>query len=100
MEQNHYYKYIKAVLSAIRTERGKMTRQEEIELEMMYFKQELKDIKNFCIKHNQMIIYRNRPYYLYNKHIYDENMDIVIREAENGFLDLFEYFEYFEKQSQ
>ena len=67
------------------------------ELEMMYFEQELQDIKNFCIKHNQMIIYRNRPYYLYDEHIYDSDMNVVIKEAPNGFLDLYEYFEEIER---
>lgn len=67
---------------------------------MMYFEKELQDIKNFCIKHNQMIMYRNRPYYLYDKTIYNIHMEIVIRDAENGFLDLYEYFEDVEKESQ
>lgn len=70
-----------------------MTRQEEIELEKMWAEQELKDIKKFCIKHNQMIIYRNRPYYLYDEHVYDSDMNVVIREAPNGFLDLYKYLE-------
>ena len=72
----------------------------EQELEMMYFEQELQDIKNFCIKHNQMIVYRNRPYYLYDERIYDLDMNVVIREAPNGFLDLYEYFEELEKTSR
>lgn len=67
------------------------------DMEILFFEKEQKDIKDWCIKHNQMIIYRNRPYYLYDNKIYDKDMDIIIPYAENGFLDLFEYFEYFEK---
>ena len=63
------------------------------DLEKFYFQKELEDIKTFCIKHNQMIMYKNRHYYLYDKKIYDKDMNIVIREVKNGFLDLFEYFE-------
>jgi len=67
------------------------------DLEMLYFKEEMRDIKDFCIRHKKVIKYQNRPYYLYDKTIYDKDMNIVIEYAENGFLDLFEYFEDFEQ---
>ena len=65
------------------------------ELEILYFEKEQTDIKEYCLKHNQTIIYENQPYYLYQKGIYDKDMNLMIEYAENGFLDLFEYFEYF-----
>lgn len=67
------------------------------ESEMLYFEKELKDIKEWCIKNNQTIQYRNSTYYLYDNRIYDSEMNIIIEYAENGFLDLFEYFKYFEQ---
>lgn len=65
-------------------------------LEKLYFVKELEDIKTFCIKNGQITRYQNQTYYLYNNKIYNKNMEIVIDHAENGFLDLFEYYEYFE----
>ena len=65
------------------------------ELERLYCEKELADIKAYCIKHGQTIRYQNQDFYLYDRKIYDKNMDIVIEFAENGFLDLFEYYEYF-----
>lgn len=56
---------------------------------------ELKSIKDYCIKHKQTLRYKNQSYYLYNKTIYDQNMNIIIEDATNGFLDLYEYYEYF-----
>ena len=67
------------------------------DIETLYFIKEQKDIKEFCIKHGQTIRYRNEEFYLYQRNIYDKNMNIVIEHAENGFLDLFEYHEYFEQ---
>lgn len=65
------------------------------EIEMLYFEKEQKDIKAWCIQHNQILKYRNKNYYLYLNTIYDENMNIVVEDAGNGFLDLYEYYEYF-----
>lgn len=67
------------------------------EIEMLHFEKEMKDIQDFCIKHGQTIKYRNEVFYLYQHNIYDKDMNIVIEYAENGFLDLFEYNEYFEQ---
>lgn len=39
--------------------------------------------------------YRGRVYYLYNGTIYNSKLEVIIPEATNGFLDLYEYFEYF-----
>lgn len=39
--------------------------------------------------------YKGKMYYLYAGKIYDDGMEIIIEEATNGFLDLYEYFEYF-----
>lgn len=57
----------------------------------------LNEIKEWCIKNKQKTRYRKHIYYLYNNRIYDENMNVFIDNAPNGFLDLFEYFEYFEQ---
>ena len=65
------------------------------ETETLYFDKEMKDIKEWCIKNKQTIKYQNRDYYLYQQKIYDEEMNLIIEYAENGFLDLFEYYEYF-----
>lgn len=65
--------------------------------ELDWLEKELKDIKEYCIRHGQTIKYRNEVFYLYQRRIYDNDMNIVIECAENGFLDLFEYHEYFEK---
>ena len=64
-------------------------------LERLYYDKELADIKAFCIKRGHTVKYENRDYYLYDHKIYDEDMNIIIEYAENGFLDLFEYYEYF-----
>ncbi len=66
-------------------------------MERLYFEKEQKDIKEYCIKHKQTTKYRNQTFYLYQRTIYDKDMNIVIEHAENGFLDLFEYHEYFEQ---
>lgn len=42
--------------------------------------------------------YKGHTYYLYDGQIYNDNMEIIINKAENGFLDLFEYYEYFPQQ--
>ena len=63
--------------------------------EAMYFDKEMKDIKEWCIKNKQTIKYHNQDYYLYQHRIYDKDMNLIIEYAENGFLDLFEYYEYF-----
>lgn len=44
--------------------------------------------------------YRNKKYYLYDNCIFDENMNIVIENATNGFLDLYEYYEYFPQNKE
>ena len=46
-------------------------------------------------KEAQRLRYRGRTYYLYNGAIYDSNLNEIIPEASSGFLDLYEYFEYF-----
>ena len=66
------------------------------EIERLYFEKEQEDIKRFCTEHGQTIEYRGQKFYLYLRNIYDEDMNLVIEYAENGFLDLFEYYEYFE----
>lgn len=43
----------------------------------------------------QKIRYKGRIYYLYENTVYDAKLNIVIEDARNGFLDLYEYFEYF-----
>lgn len=65
------------------------------ELERLYYEKELADIKAFCNKHGQTIRYQNQDFYLYDRKIYDKDMNIIIDYAANGFLDLFEYYEYF-----
>ena len=64
-------------------------------LERLYYEKELADIKAFCTKHGQTIKYKNQDYYLYQRTIYDKDMNVIIDRADNGFLDLFEYYEYF-----
>lgn len=66
-------------------------------LERLYHEKELTDIKNFCIKNGLTKKYLGQIYYLYNGKIYDKDMSVLIANADNGFLDLFEYFEYFEQ---
>lgn len=39
--------------------------------------------------------YDGQLYYLYDDQIYNDDMVIIIENAANGFLDLYEYFEYF-----
>ena len=68
---------------------------EQFKREFFWQEKELEDIKAWCKKHGKVKRYKNRDYYLYDNTIYDQNMDILIPYAENGFLDLFEYFEYF-----
>lgn len=46
-------------------------------------------------KNAQRLRYRGRVYYLYQGAIYNSKLEVVIPEATNGFLDLYEYFEYF-----
>lgn len=65
------------------------------ETEAMYAEQELRDIKAWCIKNKQTLKYRGKTYYLYQRSIYDARMNVIIEDAPNGFLDLYEYFEYF-----
>lgn len=65
------------------------------ELEWLYFEKERADIKAFCLAHGQVLRYRGRVWYLYQGAVYDANMDVFIPDATNGFLDLYEYFEYF-----
>jgi hypothetical protein len=67
----------------------------ENEIEMMYAEKEQMDIKEWCTRNKQIIRYRGKKYYLYQSSIYDEDMNLIIEYAENGFLDLFEYYEYF-----
>jgi hypothetical protein len=43
----------------------------------------------------QRLRYRGKMYYLVGNIIYDNKRNVVIPEATNGFLDLYEYFEYF-----
>lgn len=46
-------------------------------------------------KEAESLRYRGRTYYLHQGTIYDARMNVIIEEATNGFLDLYEYFEYF-----
>ena len=43
----------------------------------------------------QRLRYRGRTYYLHEGVIYGPDLAVLIPEATNGFLDLYEYFEYF-----
>lgn len=65
--------------------------------EFDWLEKEMRDIKEYCIKHGQTIIYQSEAFYIYMHTIYDKDMNTVIDYAENGFLDLFEYYEYFEQ---
>lgn len=51
----------------------------------------MKNIK----KNADRLRYRGRIYYLYAGTIYNSKLEVVIPDASNGFLDLYEYFEYF-----
>ena len=64
-------------------------------LERLYFEKEQEDIKAFCRQSGQVLRYQNRDWYLYQGAVYDADMNLFIPEATNGFLDLYEYFEYF-----
>lgn len=44
--------------------------------------------------------YRGKTYYLYENTIYDAALNVIIEDASNGFLDLYEYFEYFPQNKQ
>lgn len=46
-------------------------------------------------KEAQRLRYRGAVYYLHGGVVYDRNLAVLIPEATNGFLDLYEYFEYF-----
>lgn len=46
-------------------------------------------------KEAQRLRYRGATYYLHQGVIYDPNLEVLIPDATNGFLDLYEYFEYF-----
>jgi hypothetical protein len=70
------------------------------ELEMLYFEKEQADIKAWCRKNKQTLKYRGETYYLYQGAIYDSSMDVIIPKASNGFLDLYEYFEYFPQNKE
>ena len=65
-------------------------------VELMYYQKELADIKTYCTNNGLTVKYRDQVFYLYNHKIYNQNMEIIIDYAENGFLDLFEFYEYFE----
>lgn len=43
----------------------------------------------------QKLRYKGRTYYLYQGDIYDAALNVLIAGASNGFLDLYEYYEYF-----
>lgn len=51
-------------------------------------------------KEGQKLKYKGAIYYLYNNIIYDKDLNIIIPEASNGFLDLYEYFEYFPQNAE
>ena len=70
------------------------------DLERIYFEKEQTDIKAWCREHKQSIKYRGNTYYLYQGTIYNSNMDAIIPEAPNGFLDLYEYYEYFPQNAE
>lgn len=67
------------------------------EIEMLYFEREWDDAKRFCIEHGLVTNYRGKRYFLCWGNIYDEERNLIIESPENGFLDLFEYYEYFEQ---
>ena len=46
---------------------------------------------------SEKIKYRGRIYYLKDCVIYDAQLNVIIPDVSNGFLDLYEYFEYFEQ---
>lgn len=46
-------------------------------------------------KNAQRLRYRGATYYLHDGVIYGPDLRVLIPEATNGFLDLYEYFEYF-----
>lgn len=43
----------------------------------------------------QKLKYKGKIYYLYDNTIFDSAMNVIVEDATNGFLDLYEYFEYF-----
>lgn len=51
------------------------------EIASMYAEKEWRDIKDWCIKNKQTIKYRGKTYYLYQGHIYDGRMDVIIEVA-------------------
>lgn len=51
--------------------------------------------KSIIKKESQRLRYHGRTYYLYDGVIYGPNFNVLIPDATNGFLDLYEYFEYF-----
>ena len=65
------------------------------DLERLYFEKERADIKTWCRENKQTLKYMGQTYYLYQGTVYDSNMDVIVPEATNGFLDLYEYYEYF-----
>lgn len=46
-------------------------------------------------KEAQKLKYKGKTYYLHLNTIYDAALNAIIEDASNGFLDLYEYFEYF-----
>lgn len=44
--------------------------------------------------------YNGKMYYLYDNIIYDNDMNVIIENATNGFLDLYEYYEYFPQNKE
>lgn len=46
-------------------------------------------------KNAQRLRYRGATYYLHEGSIYGPDLQLLIPDATNGFLDLYEYFEYF-----
>lgn len=59
------------------------------DIEMLYFEKEKIDIKEWCEKSNNTLKYNNKIYYLYEHKIFDSDFNVIIENAENGFLDLF-----------
>ena len=49
---------------------------------------------------SQKLKYKGKTYYLYQNTIYDSDMNVIIEDATNGFLDLYEYFEYFPQNAE